>query len=97
MIKLDIIHVTDHAMKRWQERAACGVEADKEEIIQAVRAGRRIPKGEPLPVLMPRRPNCIYITHDGILFILETKSLIEHVLVTVVNVEGAVKVFTNRI
>lgn len=58
---LDTIYVCTHALDRWRERAAERLDAPEEEVIEKLRASRKIAHDEYLPV--PRLPNTHYYHH----------------------------------
>lgn len=84
MMRAEIVHVTDHALLRWRERAATRGDANVYEIISAVKQSRVVKKNEPMPFLMPRQQDSVYSFHNGILFILKSVSIDEYHLVTVI-------------
>ena len=43
------IAVTDHALERWRERAPDACDATKDDVIEAFRCARKVPKDEPVP------------------------------------------------
>lgn len=83
-MRADIVHVTDHAILRWRERAAKHAGEGVEEIIKTVKASRVLSKKEPLPYSLPRYPNSVYSAVDDILFILESVTITEYRLITVI-------------
>lgn len=82
-MRAEIIHVTDHALMRWKERASRTGEANTLEIIEAVKASKVIKKSDTLPYPTPRVDGLVYTFNDGVLFILETVTIDEYRLVTV--------------
>lgn len=83
-MRAEIVHVTDHALLRWRERAAKHASEGADEIIQAVKLSRVLKKKELLPYPMPRLPNSVYSVKDEILFVLESVTITEYRLVTVI-------------
>lgn len=83
-MKAEIVHVTDHALLRWRERAAKHANEGADEIIQAVKQSRVLKKKELLPYPMPRLPHSVYSVKDEILFVLESVTITEYRLVTVI-------------
>jgi len=86
-MRAETVHVTDHALLRWKERASQTGEAKVQEIVQAVKDSRVIKKNEPLPYPLPRLDGSVYSFNgdEGILFILESVTIDEYRLVTVIN------------
>ena len=84
-MRAEIIHVTDHALLRWKERASVHSDATVHDVIKAVKESRQIKYDEPLPYQMPRKANSVYtINRDGVLFVLETVEINEFRLITVI-------------
>jgi hypothetical protein len=83
-MRAETVHVTDHALLRWKERASKTGEVNVQEIIQAVKESRVIKKNEPLPYLLPRLDGSVYSFNAGVLFILESVTIDEYRLVTVI-------------
>lgn len=84
-MRAETVHVTDHAMLRWTERASKTGESNVQEIVQAVKDSRVIKKNEPLPYPLPRLDGSVYSYHEqGVLFILESVTIDEYRLVTVI-------------
>jgi len=86
-MRADIVHVTDHALLRWRERAAAYANATVDEIITAVKESTQLTDTELLPYPTIRKPNTVYsvLKQDiPILFILETVTRTEYRLITVV-------------
>lgn len=92
MMRAEIVHVTDHALRRWRERAAIHANEGVHQIIRAVKESRVLKKKEILPYPMPRLPHSVYSVKDDILFILESVTIDEYRLVTVITKE-----LTNRV
>lgn len=84
MMRAQIVHVTDHALLRWRERAAIRGDANVYEIVNAVKQSRVVKKHEPMPFCMPRLQDSVYSFGNGILFILKSVSIDEYHLVTVI-------------
>ena len=82
-MRAEIIHVTDHALLRWKERVS--KKADVDEIILSVKNSKKIEKKEPLPYSMPRRNGSVYSFNAGILFVLESVTIDEYRLITVMS------------
>lgn len=87
-MRAEIVHVTDHALLRWRERAARHANEGADEIIQAVKQSKVLKKKELLPYPMPRLPNSVYSVKDEILFVLESVTITEYRLVTVITHDG---------
>jgi hypothetical protein len=83
-MRAEIVHVTDHAILRWRERAAKHADEGVDEIINAVKQSKVLKKSEPLPYPLPRLPNSVYSMKDEILFVLESVTITEYRLVTVI-------------
>lgn len=83
-MKAEIVHVTDHALWRWRERAAERGDAPVYEVIEAVRESKIVSKGEPLPYCLPRLDGSVYSVKDDIVFVMEPVTLGEYRLVTVI-------------
>ena len=84
-MRAETVHVTDHALLRWTERASKTGEPNVHEIVQAVKDSRVIKKNEPLPYPLPRLDGSVYSYHEeGVLFILESVTIDEYRLVTVI-------------
>lgn len=83
-MRAETVHVTDHALLRWKERASKTGEVNVHEIVQAVKSSRVIKKNEPLPYPLPRLDGSVYSFNNGILFILEPVTIDEYRLVTVI-------------
>lgn len=79
-----IIHVTDHAMIRWKERVSNDPYLRVHTIIDVVKKASVLKKNEPLPYKTPRQKNTIYAMHEDILFILESITIEEYNLITVI-------------
>lgn len=86
-MRAETVHITDHALLRWRERASDSGEAKVQEIVQAVKDSRVIKKNEPLPYPLPRVDGSVYSFNgkEGLLFILESVTIDEYRLVTVIN------------
>lgn len=83
-MRAETVHVTDHALLRWKERASKTGEVNVQEIVQAVKESRVIKKNEPLPYPLPRLDGSVYSFNAGVLFILESVTIDEYRLVTVI-------------
>jgi len=85
-MRAETVHVTDHALLRWRERASQTGEARVQEIVQAVKDSKVIKKNEPLPYPLPRVDGSVYSFNnkEGLLFILESVTIDEYRLVTVI-------------
>lgn len=83
-MRAETVHITDHALLRWKERASKTGEVKVQEIVQAVRESRIIKKNEPLPYPLPRLDGSVYSFNAGVLFILEPVTIDEYRLVTVI-------------
>jgi len=82
-MRAEIIHVTDHALVRWKQRVS--KKADIDEIILSVKNSKTIDKKELLPYSIPRRDGSVYSFNAGILFILESVTINEYRLITVMS------------
>lgn len=83
-MRADIVHVTDHALLRWRERAARYADATVHDIIRAVKESRQLKSKEPLPYPMPRLSGSVYSVLGEILFVMEPITITEFRLVTVI-------------
>lgn len=85
-MRAETVHVTDHALLRWQERATQTGEAKVQDIVQAVKDSKVVKKSEPLPFPLPRLDGSVYSFNNkqGLLFILESVTIDEYRLVTVI-------------
>ena len=83
-MKAHIIHVTDHALVRWKERVSNDPYLRVYTIIDIVKKATVLKKDEPLPYKTPRQKNTLYVIYDDMLFILESVSIEEHNLITVI-------------
>lgn len=83
-MRAETVHVTDHALLRWKERAAKHEDVNVYEIIRAVKESKVIKKTEPLPYPLPRLDGSVYSFHDGVLFVMEPITIDEYRLVTVI-------------
>lgn len=84
-MRAEIIHVTDHALLRWKQRVSKTEQADATEIIKSVKDSKLIEKKEPLPYSTPRRNGSVYSFNSGILFILESVTIDEYRLITLIS------------
>jgi hypothetical protein len=85
-MRAETVHVTDHALLRWRERASQTGEAKVQDIVQAVKDSKVIKKSEPLPYPLPRVDGSVYSFNvkEQLLFILESVTIDEYRLVTVI-------------
>jgi hypothetical protein len=83
-MRAETVHVTDHALLRWKERAAKTEDTNVYEIIKAVKNSKVIKKNEPLPYPLPRLDGSVYSYNDGVLFVMEPITIDEYRLVTVI-------------
>jgi len=83
-MRAETVHVTDHALLRWGQRASESGKANCKEIVDAVKNSKIIKKNEPLPYCMPRLHGSTYSFNSGVLFILEPVTIDEYRLVTVI-------------
>jgi hypothetical protein len=90
-MRAEIVHVTDHALLRWRQRAAVHANEGVNEIVKAVKESRVVKKKELLPYPMPRLPYSVYTVKDEILFVLESVTITEYRLVTVITDEHGAK------
>lgn len=60
---MDLIHVTDHAILRWHERASAYGDEGERDVIAALRASRKIEDLGELPC--PALPNTHYYLHEA--------------------------------
>ena len=81
-MRAETIHVTDHALLRWKERVS--EDANINEIVQSVKDSRVIKKKEHLPYRIPRIDGSVYSLNNELLFVLESVTIDEYVLVTVI-------------
>lgn len=83
-MRASVVHVTDHALLRWRERAAVRADANVYDVIEAVKQSKVLRDHEPLPYPLPRLPNSVYSVKDDVLFVMEPITIEEYRLVTVV-------------
>lgn len=83
-MKASIIHVTDHALARWKERVSNDPHLRVHAIIDIIRKANVLSKEEVLPYKTPRHKNTLYAMYEDILFILETVTIEEYKLITVI-------------
>jgi len=82
-MRAKIIHVTDHALLRWSQRVSNLTSVF--EIVKAIQQSRVIKKCEPLPYPLPRLEGSVYSIHNGVMFVMESVTIDEYRLVTVVS------------
>lgn len=82
-MRAETIHVTNHALTRWKERASKTGEVNEQEIIKAVKESKVVKRSEPLPYALPRMDGSVYSVAGNILFVLESVTIDEYRLVTV--------------
>lgn len=82
-MRASIIHITNHAKLRWIQRIDHKL-VDEEAIIEAVRKSKIIKSADQFPFPSPRVQGTTYAVYGTILFILESKTIDEFVLITVV-------------
>lgn len=58
---LDTVYVCTHALDRWRERAAARLDEGEKDVIEKLKASRKIAHDEYLPI--PRLPNTHYYHH----------------------------------
>ena len=90
-MRAEIVHVTDHALLRWRQRAAVHAGEGVNEIVKAVKESKVLKKKDLLPYPMPRLPYSVYAVKDEILFVLESVTITEYRLVTVITDENGAK------
>ena len=83
-MRAETVHVTDHALLRWRQRASKTGDVKVQEIVEAVKGSRVIKRNEPLPYCMPRVDGSVYSINSGVLFILESVTIDEYRLITVI-------------
>lgn len=83
-MRAETIHVTDHAILRWKERVSKNGAINVQDIIRSVKDSRVIKKKEPLPFMLPRINGSVYTENSGTLFVLESVTIDEYRLVTVI-------------
>jgi hypothetical protein len=86
-VRAKTIHVTNHAKERWLLRVSKFENDNVYEIINAVKNSQIISKKHFLPYGLPRLSNLVYSINNGIVFILESISIEEYRLVTVITKE----------
>ena len=86
-MRAETIHVTDHAMLRWKQRASKTGDVNVHEIIKAVKESKVVKKKEFLPYRMPRFDGSVYSVNGPVLFILESVTIDEYRLITVISEE----------
>jgi hypothetical protein len=92
-MRAETVHVTDHALLRWKERASKTGFVHVDEIIQAVKESKVIKKNEPLPYPLPRLDGSVYSFNAGVMFVLEPVTIDEYRLVTVISDEPTYRGF----
>ena len=83
-MRASIIHVTDHALVRWKQRVSDDPRLCVYTIIDAVKEAKVIKKDELLPFRVARQKNSMYAVYDDVLFILESLSIDEYNLITII-------------
>ena len=83
-MRASIIHVTDHAIIRWKQRVSDDPRLCVYTIIDAVKEARIIKKDELLPFRVPRQKNSMYAVYNDVLFILESLTIDEYNLITII-------------
>jgi hypothetical protein len=83
-MRAEIIHITDHAVLRWNERVSCNIENNVHDIIKIVKLSKIIKKNEPLPYSLPRIDGTVYAVYKEILLVLEPITIDEYKLITVI-------------
>lgn len=82
-MRVNIVHITEHAKKRWNSRvSSCD---NVHDIIEVVKNSAFIKKDQPLPYGLPRLPNKVYSIKNTVLFIMEAVNIDEYRLITVIN------------
>ena len=71
-------------MLRWAERVSGPRRFCVREIIEEIRQARIIKKDEALPFQTPRLKNTLYAYNNGVLFILESMTVVEYNLITII-------------
>lgn len=84
-MRANLIHVTNHAYKRWIQRASeLGYSSD-EEITEIVKKAKILKKNEDIPYGTKRLRNMVYAVYEDCLFVLEPVTQEEFRLVTIIN------------
>ena len=90
-MRATVIHVTDHAIERWHKRVSIKGNENVHDIIEAVKESTVLKKSSPLPYGLPRRPETVYSMKSNVLFIMESITIDEYRLVTVISEEEKIK------
>lgn len=85
-MRFKIVHVTNHAKKRWQQRIKkCTEEPNVKEIIESVKNAKHLKKDDYIPYITRKKRNTIYCYDEETkaLFVLECVNIEEYRLVTI--------------
>lgn len=88
-MKAEIVHVTDHAALRWEQRVLKTGSMIVRDVVEAIKDSKVIKKNELLPFNLPRHADTVYAynsKHDA-LFVLDPVNIEEFRLVTVISSE----------
>lgn len=84
-MRANTIHVTNHAFKRWIQRASEYGYSSDDEITEVVKKAKILKKNEDIPYGTKRIRNMVYAVHKDCLFVLEPVSQDEFRLITIIN------------
>ena len=83
-MRAESVSVTDHALLRWNERVSISGNSHVSEIEEAVKNSKIIKKSEPIPFVTNRKENTTYAFNGQVLFVLESISIDQYRLITVI-------------
>lgn len=84
-MRASTIHVTNHAYKRWIERASIRGSSSDEEITDFVKKSKVIKRHQDIPYAAKKMPNMVYAVYKDCLFVLEPVTSEEYRLITIIN------------
>lgn len=84
-MRASTIHVTNHAYKRWIERASVFGHSSDEEITEVVKKSKVVKNHNDIPYGTKKLPNMVYTIYEDCLFVLEPVSYEEYRLITIIN------------
>lgn len=91
-MRATVIHVTDHARERWHKRVSITGNENVYDIIEAVKESTILKKSIPLPYGLPRLPQTVYSIRSNIVFVMESVTIDEYRLVTVISEQDKTKI-----
>lgn len=91
-MRATVIHVTDHARERWHKRVSITGNENVYDIIEAVKESTILRKSIPLPYGLPRLPQTVYSMKQNVVFVMESVTIDEYRLVTVISEEDKTKI-----